>query len=72
MRGYGLPRNTEVAAPDVGDIKAYGMSGSTGHLRGKGGDFRSFFKNPFAKRRTRRYWKRVERAAGRRACVEGV
>lgn len=70
MRGYGLPRNHDVAGPDVGDIKAYGMPGSAGHLRGKGGVYRSYFKNPFAKRAARRYWKRCERAAGKRACKE--
>jgi len=70
MRGYGLPRNDDVASPDPGDIKTYGMPGSAGHLRGRGGVFRSYFKNPYAKRRSRRYWKRIERAAGKRACEE--
>lgn len=65
MKPYGLPRVHGVSWPDVGDIKEFGRPGSAGHLRGRGGDFRSYFRNPAAKAATRRIYKRRARAAGK-------
>ena len=53
MRGYGLPRNDDVANPDVADIKKYGLKTSAGG--------RDYFKNKRAKRAIRRIYKRTER-----------
>ena len=46
MKGYGLPRNTDVAAPDCADINTYGLQSGSGNLPGKGGDIHSYFRNP--------------------------
>ena len=72
MKAYGLPRISEIAFPDVADITHHGLKSSVGHLRGKGGDIRSSFKNPEAKARTRRLFKRRARAEGKEACNEDV
>lgn len=68
MRGYGLPRLFKY--PDVGDIHELGLQSSAGHLPGKGGDIRSYFKSSQDKRQTRRIYKRRARAAGKKACSE--
>lgn len=68
MKGYGLPRNTDVSAPDVLDIHTYGLKTSAGQLPGKGGDAHSYFRNSEAKARARRTWKRAARAEGKAAC----
>ena len=71
MKGYGLPRNTDVAAPDCADINTYGLQSGSGNLPGKGGDIRSSFKNPARKAAHRRTWKRAARAEGKAACRQG-
>lgn len=64
MKAYGLPRNDDVEFPDVADIHQYGLKSSAGHLRGKGGDIRSSFRNSKSKRNSRRYYKRKARREG--------
>lgn len=53
MKPYGLPRNDDVAHPDVADIKKYGLKTSSGG--------RDYFKNKHSKAAARRVWKRKER-----------
>jgi len=53
MKGYGLPRNDDVARPDVADIKKFGLKSSTG-----GKDYN---RNKKAKAAARRFWKKMER-----------
>lgn len=72
MKGYGLPRNTDVAAPDCADTATYGLKSSAGNLRGKGGDIHSNFRSSEAKARARRTWKRAARAEGKAACRQEV
>lgn len=63
MHGYGLPRNDDVANPDIGDIKYYGLKTSAG---GK-----DYFKNDREfKRNTRRIWKKAARRQGKLQCLE--
>ncbi len=62
MKAYGLPRNDDVANPDVGDIRLYGLKTSAG---GK-----DYFKNKTNKSNTRRIWKKAARRQGQRQCLE--
>jgi hypothetical protein len=62
MKGYGLPRNDDVAHPDVADIKHYGLKTSAGG--------RDMFKSKSAKAATRRIWKKQARNAGRKEIRE--
>ncbi len=64
MRGYGLPRNDDVAHPDVGDIRFYGLS-----VQPESG--RTSARRRRASRRTwkkkyRQAWKRKLMGTGRR------
>ncbi len=68
MKPYGLPNNDSVNNPDVADIGEYARPGRCGHLPGKGGDIRSYFKNAAAKATTRRLYKRRARREGRVVC----
>jgi len=68
MRGYGLPRNTDVGAPDCADIKEYGLASHKARLPGKGGDIRSVFKDPADKARARRRFARKARAENKAVC----
>jgi hypothetical protein len=61
MRGYGLPRCDDVENPDVVDIRTYGLKTSTGGRR---------YQKPFAKKSSRRIWKRKERAVVKKYCKE--
>lgn len=66
MRGYGLPRNHDVEMPDVADLKNYALKSAAGTIRGKGGDFRGYWKNSQSKRNQRRIWKKAERMRTKR------
>ena len=68
MRGYGLPRNQDVAYPDCADIQEYGLASRAGHLAGRGGDVRSNFKKSLKKAKVRRGYKRRARAEGKVVC----
>jgi hypothetical protein len=57
MKPYGLPKNDDVANPDVGDIQYYGLKTSAGG--------RDYFKNKRRKAATRRIWKKKERRRGK-------
>jgi hypothetical protein len=61
VRGYGLPRCDDVENPDVGDIRTYGLKTSIGGR---------CYQKPFAKRSSRRIWKRKERAVAKKYCKE--
>ena len=56
MKGYGLPRNDDVANPDLADIGHYGLKG-----------FKLKSKN---RRLARRRFKKLARKAGKRAAGE--
>lgn len=58
MRGYGLPRNDDVANPDIADIQQYGLS-KHGYR----------FHNPVRKAAARRHWKRTARAVAKKEMV---
>lgn len=70
MKPYGIPRKLQFLYPDMGDIAQAGLKSSTGHFPGKGGEYRSNFKNASAKRATRRTFKRKARAESRDLCSE--
>lgn len=72
MKPYGIPRKLCFLYPDMGDIAEAGLKSSTGHFPGKGGDYRSNFKNSSAKRVTRRRYKRKARAEARTLCQEAL
>jgi hypothetical protein len=61
MRGYGLPRNTCIDAPNVGDIQDYGRKSSVGRLPEKGGEYKSYTRSAKARNATRRIYKKRER-----------
>jgi len=61
MRGYGLPRYGDVENPDVVDIRLYGLKTSIGGRR---------YQKPFAKKCSRRIWKRKERALAKKYCKD--
>ena len=59
MKGYGLPRNWDVGAPDRADCCNYGLKSCySGRLRSK------------PKRASRRVWKRQARIAGKIEVIE--
>lgn len=62
MRPYGLPRFDNVEWPDAADICFYALKSSVGRFRKKGGDFANAHRTSSTKRRTRRIWKKKERA----------
>ena len=66
MRSYGV---TVPECADVRDIQMMGAKSSFGEVPGRSGHFRGICRGP-AKARTRRYWKRVARAEGKRAALE--
>jgi len=61
MRAYGLPRNDDVARPDVADIQFYGLKTSAGG--------RDYFKNKSRKARVRRIWKKKARRDNKKLCL---
>lgn len=61
MRGYGLPRNTCIDAPDVADIRNYGRKSSIGRLPEKGGEYKSYTRSAKARNAARRIYKKAER-----------
>ena len=62
MKGYGLPRHTDLELPDLADIKFYGLA--AGQLHPK------WTANGDNKRRARRVWKKIERSKVRRELHE--
>lgn len=64
MKPYGVPRNDDVANPDLGDIQKYGLASHIGNLPGKNGEIRSIMSSG-NRRRTRRIWKRKARNEGK-------
>ena len=55
MKGYGLPRNDDVAHPDIADIRHYGLKTSAS------GTKRGIFKSKTSKAARRRIWKKKAR-----------
>ena len=64
MKGYGLPRNDNVAHPDLGDIRRFGLK--AGRLHPK------WTANGDSKRRTRRFFKRIARREGRKEIIKSI
>lgn len=64
MKGYGLPRNDDVAHPDLADISFFGLK--AGRLHPK------WTANGDNKRKTRRIWKKKARQAGKRRILEDL
>ena len=63
MRGYGLPRNSDVQWPDVADLHAYGLRFN--YTRpGKYGP-KPAIRSAASRRWARRFWKRVARREGK-------
>ncbi len=73
MRGYGLPRNTDVEFPDVGDIRGYGRATHVGTLPNQYGrrDRHGYIRNKDRKAAARRYYKRAARRAGAEMTAAG-
>lgn len=65
MKAYGVPRDRELNGPDMGTLQQYALKSSASNISGKSGDFHSSIRSTEAKNRTRRYWKRQERAAAK-------
>lgn len=65
MKPYGIPRIPELEFPDVADIQHLGLASHAGRLPGRSGDYRPYIRGE-NKAKTRRYWKRKARAAGKR------
>jgi len=65
MRAYGIPRKLCFDYPDRFDVRELGLASRAGHLPTRSGEYRSSFKSPEGKARTRRFWKRKERRAAR-------
>ena len=76
MRGYGLPRNSDIQWPDMADLRTYGLK------QGHGWDWKRWGYKPYkiryprpalrqAKHRKemRRIWKRAARVGGKRAIL---
>ena len=70
MRGYGLPRNHDVEAPDCLDIATYGLKSCIGSVVRKNGERHNSFRNVDAKARTRRIWAKKARAEGKAAACD--
>jgi len=68
MKPYGLPRRWEVEYPACADILEYGRASHFGCPPGRSGEHRAKRRN--TKARTRRYFKRVARHAGKLSCIE--
>ena len=68
MRGYGLPRDKDIEAPDMGDIKEFALASHAARFPGKGGDIRSCFRSAADKARVRRIYAHRARAEGRALC----
>jgi hypothetical protein len=69
MRGYGLPRNTDIAKPDVLDIQVYGRASHIGQIPKKCGVFKSYTRNTKSRRATRRIYKHIERFLAKKQIV---
>ena len=56
--------------PDIADIRKMGAKSSVGKFRGKGGDFRGYFKSKIAKAMIRRSWKKRARRQGKQEIID--
>ena len=70
MRGYGLPRNTDVGYPDVLDIQRYARSTGIGRVHGSKTAQHSYTRSSETRKKVRRIWKKKERAAVRRSMLK--
>ena len=64
MRAYGLPRNNDIANPDIADIHTYGLKSSTGRLPKRSGEYKGYVGSE-EKRIARRRYKKVERLSAK-------
>lgn len=72
MKAYGLPRDKDIESPDKADIRQYGLKSSTGRSPTKSGDFKSYTRSARNRKKSRLYFKRKERALGKRLCCEST
>ena len=70
MKAYGLPRDKDIECPDKVDIQHYALKSSIGSIKTKSGDYRAFTRSAENRKKTRRYFKRKERALGKGLCDE--
>jgi hypothetical protein len=70
MKPYGLPRDKDIECPDKADIRQYGLKSSTGRLKTKSGEYKSYTRSTENRNKTRLYFKRKERALGKELCNE--
>jgi hypothetical protein len=69
MKACGLPRDKDIEFPDKADIRQYGLKSSTGRLN-KSGEYKSYTRSAENRNKTRRHFKRKERALGKGLCDE--
>lgn len=68
MKPYGLPRDKDIEYPDKADIRQYGLKSSTGRLKTKSGEYKSYTRSAENRKKSRRYFKRKERTVGKLLC----
>lgn len=66
MRGYGLPRNDDIASPDKLDLVNYARASHVGRFPSKSGVCKNSFRSSSAKRNQRRVYKRLARNAAKK------
>ena len=71
MKAYGLPRDKDIECPDLVDIQIFGLKSSSGNIK-KNGSIKNSFRSSDSKRRTRRIWKRKQRAINKKMCAEEI
>lgn len=64
MKGYGLPRNDDVANPDLGDIRDYGLKAGCLHPK--------WTANGDSKKKVRRFFKKIARKAGKKEIINSL
>ena len=69
MKTYGHPRNKDLDAPDLADIRKYGLKSSKSRCIQLNGTRKNSFRNSIKKRKVRRYWKKVARRKGKKECL---
>lgn len=70
MKAYGLPRDKDIEFPDKVDLLHYGLKSSIGSIKTKSGEYKSYTRSTENRNKTRRYFKRKERALGKGLCDE--
>ncbi len=71
MKGYGLPRSTDVESPDIADNNTYGLASHKTRNPGKGGEIKATQKSK-KKRSARRVYKKRERHRAKQSIREDL